>query len=135
MAIAFAETMRGWLRAPEGEQPISFELRASGGAGGRFALAGRLSFPPFALDAPARGELAISPRRLAYALAFAGDDGRRYRLLAEKRPSLLAPVRSMTSMWAVVRELDGPAVAEGEMRFDLRDLPAFLASWLPRFGR
>lgn len=133
MPISFVEAMRGWLRVDGAEHPISFEVHALGQGGGKFELRGLLSAPPLGVDRPARGTLVIAPlrRSLAYDLEFTSSEGARYALKAEKHPSLLAPLQSMTCMLATVRDANGTLVGEGEMRFDLRDLAPFAASWLP----
>lgn len=133
MILSFVETMRGWLSTRDGERPVSFEVRAAGQGGGHFELRGLISAPPFAVDRPVHGSLVIAPlkRSIAYALEFTGDDGRRYALEAEKHPSLLAPLTSMTAMQAILRDGGGTELARGEMRFDLRDLAPFALSWLP----
>jgi hypothetical protein len=136
MDIEFVETMRGWLKTASGgaEHPISFEVHAQG-SNGRFQLRGLISAPPLALESVASGTLTMRPlpliRSIAYHLQFPGQDGQRYTLEAEKRPTPLAPIRSMTEMPATVRDPSGAIVAEGMMFFDLRDLPSFAASWLP----
>ena len=130
---SFVETMRGWLCDREGrEHPAAFEVQARG-ARGRFALRGVISAPPFADEALAEGTLAISalPPSIAYRLRFASPAGEPLELAAEKHPTPLHPLRSMTAMEATVTDARGAQVAAGTMLFDLRDLPRFLASWLP----
>ena len=136
MPPSFVETMRGWLKSGEGEHPISFQVHAAGTGGGRFELTGVIHAPPLAVERPARGELEISARKrsISYRLSFLGEDGRAYSLSAVKHVSLRAPVRSMTRMATVIHDAEGRPVAEGEMRFDLRDLGAFARSWLPVVG-
>jgi hypothetical protein len=134
MPIAFVETMRGTLRDERGaERPVDFHVRASGGAGGHFALSGVVHAAPWVDETVATGTLVISvlPASIAYDVQFRAKDGRALRLHGAKKPSLLAPVRSMTVLDVTLSAGEGLALAQGTMRFDLMDLPGFLASWLP----
>lgn len=129
MAISFVETMRGSLRDGEGaEHPVEFRVAAAG-LGSELRLRGLIWIPPWVEGGEAEGILSfsLSPPTLGYRLRFAGG----LALDAQKHPTVLAPLRSMTSMRAVLRDAAGQTLAEGPMRFDLRDLPQFLASWLP----
>jgi hypothetical protein len=129
MKISFVETMQGSLRDDGGEEhPVRFRVEASG-SGGNFELRGMITLPPWVEDAEADGTLtmSIAPPRLAYRLRF----GKGLTLDADKHPTPLSPIRSMTFMRAIVRDADGKTLAEGSMTFALRDLPQFLASWLP----
>lgn len=131
MLLSFVETMRGWLRSDGGpEFPVSFELVALSTHRGRFSVRGLLAAPPLAPETPARGTLEMGLGRIAYHLEFVGEGGRRLVLDATKHPTLLAPLRSMTRMLATIKDESGRVVASGEMRFEVRDLPAFIASWL-----
>jgi hypothetical protein len=132
LTISFVEAMRGWLRRPDGfELPISFEVSAVGIRPGHFEIRGLLAAPPLVREAPARGTLEMSLSLIAYHLDFTGDDGQSLHLDAAKHPSILAPLKSMTEMEARVTDDGGRVLASGEMRFATRDLPGFLASWLP----
>jgi hypothetical protein len=131
MKISFVETMRGTLRDADGvEHAVEFRVNASG-AGGEFTLRGRITLPPWVEGGAAEGTLTMSivPPLLAYRLSF--GDG--LTLEADKHPTPLSPLRSMTFMNAIVRDKTQKTIAEGPMRFDIRELPQFLASWLP-FG-
>jgi hypothetical protein len=132
MKISFVESMQGSLRDESGdEHPVRFRVAASG-SGGNFELRGLVTLPPWVQDAEAEGTLtmSIAPPRLSYRLRF----GNGLTLEADKHPTPLSPLRSMTFMRTVVRDAAGKTLAEGPMTFALRDLPQFLASWLP-FGR
>ena len=134
MRLSFVETMRGAVRDARGiAHPICFEVSAEGGGGGRFALRGIAKAPPWAREAAARGTLTIAPRArtITYALRFEAEAGGEVTLEAQKRLSLLAPLRSLTTMPVTVRGPAGEALARGEMSFDLRGIVPFLASWLP----
>jgi hypothetical protein len=132
MKLSFVETMRGSMRGEHGPSfPVSFELRALHDRGGRFEARGLLVARPLVDETSVRGTLDLGLRALTYRLVFAGPDGRRLTLDAVKHPSLRAPFRSMTRMPATIRDEDGRVVASGDMTFATRDLPAFLASWIP----
>lgn len=134
MAISFVETMSGAVRDEEGkEHPISFDVSASGRGAGHFELKGIINAPPWAPETSVEGTLTMSVLRpsIAYHLDFTARDGRRLSLDAEKTPSVFKPVTSMTFMPALLKDSGGRVVARGEMRFDLKDLVHFLASWLP----
>lgn len=134
MPIAFVETMRGTLRDASGvETPVDFHVRASGGSLGRFRLSGVVHAAPWATETLAHGTLDLSarPARIVYDVAFRAEDGRTLRLHGAKRPSLLAPVKSMTVLAVTLSDDVGHVVARGTLRFDLLELPTFLFSWLP----
>lgn len=134
MKISFVETMRGTLRDLQGtDQPISFDVGASALGGGRFELKGLVSAPPWAPQAPAEGTLVMSlfEPAMTYQLRFTATDGALLTLDAQKHPTPLAPVRSMTEMETTLRDAGGQLLANGRMFFDLADLVPFLRSWLP----
>ncbi|MEW6432799.1 MAG: hypothetical protein AB1730_14945 [Myxococcota bacterium] len=134
MPIAFVETMRGTVRDASGvERPVDFHVRAAGGAGGRFELSGVVHAAPWVDEAVATGTLALSalPASIAYDVRFRAADGRTLRLHGAKKPSLFRPVTSMTVLPVTLSDEAGLAQGEGTLRFDLMDLPRFLASWLP----
>lgn len=134
MPIAFVETMRGTLRDGTGaEHPVAFHVRARGGAGGRFALSGVVHAAPWVEETVAGGTLVIAarPASIAYDVRFRTGDGTALRLHGAKRPSVFSPVRSMTVLGVTLSDEGGRALAAGTVRFDLMDLPGFLASWLP----
>jgi len=135
MTLSFVEAMRGWLRAGTGPDiPVSFEIHAVQRGRGRFEVKGVIAAPPLTRETPARGTLELGLRAIAYHLEFTSTDGRALTLDATKHPTLLSPLRSMTAMHAIVRDAEGTAVASGEMRFNTRDLPGFLRSWVPALG-
>lgn len=134
MRLSFVETMRGTVKDTQGsEHSLSFDVTAVGGLRGRFALRGLAQASPWAREAAAQGTLTIAPlaRTVTYVLRFDSDAGEQIVLDAQKRFSLLAPLRSMTLMPVTVRDGTGNVLARGEMSFDLRELLPFLASWLP----
>jgi hypothetical protein len=134
MQLSFVETMRGHVKDARGDSfALSFDVSATGGRGGRFALRGLAKARPWAVEAPAQGTLVIAPRErtITYLLRFASDAGEPIVLEAQKRFVLLAPLRSMTLMPVTLSDGAGVVLARGDMSFDLRELLPFLASWLP----
>ena len=138
MPIAFVETMRGFV-TPKSGPPVAvdFNVRASGGTGGHFTLTGVVHAGPWIDETTCEGTLDISaiPARLAYDVHFKAADGRRLRLHGSKHPSLFSPVSSMTVLPITLSDEAGLELARGELRFDLTELPGFIASWLPRPSR
>ena len=138
MNIAFVETMRGFV-TPRSGPPVAvdFNVRASGGAGGRFRLTGVVHAGPWIDETTCEGTLTFSaiPARLSYDVHFKGNDGRALRLHGAKRPSLFSPVKGMTVLPISLSDDSRDVLAQGELRFDLTELPGFLASWLPRPSR
>ncbi len=130
--LSFVETMRGEVDGGEGPKKLEFTVRADGTGGGRFTLRGVASLDGWSGEAEAKGTLEISvlPPRVRYQLELSGEQGV-LQLDAEKHPSPLKPLRSMTWMPVTLRDAAGKVVAKGEMTFDLRELPGFAASWLP----
>ncbi len=141
MKVGFVETMRGSLQDTSGvSSTVEFEVHAEAEhlraflRDGHTKLQGILRAAPYAAEVPATGELTIAlPRSLTYRLSFESN-GVRYRLEGEKHPSLLRPIRSMTVMDVVLKTEDGKELARGEMRFAIRELAGFLASWLPFYA-
>jgi hypothetical protein len=126
MKLSFEETMSGTLQSSDGRQgPVRFSVQAVSEGGGFFTLSGTAQATPWVDTAKAHGSLFMGPTRIEYELRFAG-----FRLSAKKTPSLFRPVRSMTLMPATLFDASGATVAQGEMHFDLRDLPSFMLSWL-----
>ena len=136
MPIAFVETMRGFVTPMSGPSvAVDFNVRASGGAGGRFTLTGVVHAGPWIDEATCEGTLHISLGSLAYDVRFRGKDGRALRLHGAKTPSLFSPIKGMTVLPIALSDDTGAVLAQGEMKFDLMELPGFLASWLPRPSR
>lgn len=134
MTVAFVETMRGTLRDSVGAvHPVDFHVRATGGSQGRFALSGVIHAAPWRDEAAVTGtlELSLAPASIAYDLHFVASDGSPLRLHGSKRPTLRAPITSMTVLSVTLSDEADGTLAEGTIRFDLLELPTFLASWLP----
>jgi choline dehydrogenase-like flavoprotein len=138
MSIAFFETMRGELRDAGGDvHDVSFEMKADGGTVGELLstgeahITGVVHAPPWADYAALEGTVRISPilrRTIEYDFTFQNADWEQFRLFGQKDISWLRPLHSMTHL-EVTLEQDGGALAEGELRFSLSDLPSFAASW------
>ncbi len=140
MGLSFFETMRGEV-VDKSDEPhaIDFELKGEATEisrflrGGEVKVTGIVNAPPFAERAPLEGRMVISPlrrRRITYEFRFCDPQGRSCRFEGKKEISFLRPVSSMTEMeGAICRE--GETVAEGELFFDLGELPEFLNSWRP----
>jgi len=140
MGISFHETMRGHLKDRWGcEHPIDFEIRAEAShvqrfvGDGRARLSGVVHAPPWADHAPLDGTIEISPlknRRIAYRLAFVGDDDRGLIFEGTKDLSWRRPLATLTTLQGRLRAGD-TELARGTMQFDLSGLLAFGASWWP----
>ena len=141
MKVGFVETMRGTLKDPSGtESSVEFEIHAEAEhlraflRDGQTRVKGILRAAPWASEVPATGELTIAlPRSLTYLLSFEAN-GVRYRLEGQKHPSVLRPIRSMTVMDVVLKTEAGAELARGEMRFSIKEIGGFLASWLPFYA-
>lgn len=126
MRLSFSETMRGTV----GGNPIEFTVTARAEGLGFFTLAGTIQALPWAAGATTgslRLKLLGLDRYIRYHLSLPNG----FTLEAEKKPSLLQPLRSMTWMPAQLKDAKGAVVAEGTMTFALRELPSFVLSALP----
>jgi choline dehydrogenase-like flavoprotein len=140
--LEFSETMSGRMQLLGGEEvDAEFEVRASmdvdkapglASLGATFELEGLLRLPGIAKAAPCRGSLVMSPMQrhatLRYELAFQADDGRQLELKGAKDVSLLSIARGMTTLHTGVWQ-GSERIAKGILRFDLRSLPDWLATW------
>jgi hypothetical protein len=96
------------------------------------SMSGRAVLDGVADDPAATGTMHIAPirrRRLRYQLVFHTADGAPLHLDGWKSVSYLRPLRSMTTLPATVYAADGSVFGEALLKFDLRDLPRFLASF------
>jgi hypothetical protein len=143
MMVSFVEQMAGMVRGRDGrERPLDFNIKAEAASTRQFLLTGRTSLtgiihaPPWAAEAVVEGTMEMSAmhRYVQYTLEFRSRTGEALVLEGRKNPVLQAVLRTMTHMPVVLRQKDGEVLAEGELRFDLRDLLPFASSWLP-FGR
>lgn len=134
MRIQFRETMGGTLRDLTGaERQVDFHVVATSEGRGFFTLEGVAHAPPWAAQCPAQGSLAIGPflRFIRYTVRLSAPGGKTYVIHGEKLPTLFKPLTSMTDMPTRIEDEHGEVLATGALRFDLKDLPDFLSSWLP----
>ncbi|MFJ4280707.1 hypothetical protein [Streptomyces massasporeus] len=147
----FTETMTGRLRIDTvggGSLPVTLDLRVDAPGpvrlrGATTALVtGRVRIGGWADDHRASGSMLIAPLsggRIDYHVRFTALDGREYVLEGHKSPTWRSPLRSMTVLPIRLRPAgettDGEGagslrpVGEGRLRFRLRTLPSFTASW------
>lgn len=130
MTLGFAETMSGSLRdANGGDHQTSFTVRARGEGSGYFRLEGTAFAADLLEPTPCEGALTIGVGFIRYRVRIPGPGGD-WMLLGQKSPSPRAAVRSMTVLPIVLHDPAGVERARGELRFALRDVPAFALSWL-----
>ena len=131
MRMGFVETMSGTVTDDAGAAwPVSFEVSARAEGQGWYRLEGVARAERWAPEARASGSLHLSSRALRYRVEFDAPSGRLV-LEGHKTPSLLAPVASMTRLPVTLTDGAGRVLASGELAFNLRHLPGFLATWLP----
>jgi nucleoside-diphosphate-sugar epimerase len=146
-AFRFSETMAGTARLDQaasngagGERRFRFTVTARAASqlgfwvqGERLSLEGTADLDGLATTQPARGSLDLSPlsrRELVYELAFRSDRGEPMRFYGRKRISHLHPLRSWTTLQGALLQ-SGMPVGEATLRFDLPQLPRFVASYRP----
>ena len=128
--LSFVETMRGAVTEPGGtERTVEFTVSATRVGTGRFELKGLARAAPWLAEGEVRGTLVMSllPPAITYHLELPGG----VSLDAQKDPRPWRPLHSFTFMPVTLTGADGRVLAQGSMRFDLRELPKFAASWLP----
>jgi uncharacterized protein (DUF362 family) len=105
-------------------------------------LTGTVTFRPLGEDLPIRDgafsllalEGGAGRRRVTYRFSFTGRDGRAYTLWGHKEvhdDAGLDAMSDMTTLFTTLHRGDGvagPVYAAGELRFDMADAPALLAS-------
>ena len=136
------DTMRGTMRFvkdPERERVFEFTCDyvmndwAKFVADGTTQLSGTVRCEGLARNAAMTGTLRIDPlrsRRLVYEFTFPAAGRKRLRFLGEKRVDLFDPVASMTTLYGQLFDRDA-VIATGVLRFDVKELPAFLLSLRP----
>lgn len=100
----------------------------------RVRLDGTVEAAGLAAHAPTTGEMTLAPllgRTIAYEFRFAGDDGKPYRFHGRKDLTVFRPIGSITTLPGEILDGAGGLVGTALLRFDLRDLPALLASFRP----
>lgn len=133
MQLSFVETMRGEVTDDAGRvHAVDFEIRAEQCDAGRFRIEGVVHAGAFGDEARCDGTLTISalPPSIAYDVRWQTSAGE-LALRGAKSPTPFAPLRSMTRLPVELVDATRTVRASGTMSFDLRDLPQFLASWLP----
>jgi hypothetical protein len=130
MRLTFSETMRGTLRQSGVDRRVEFTVTARAEGLGFFALEGTGRAEGFA-EGPVRGSLHIKLLGLERFIRYRVELPQGFVLEGEKTPSPLRPLRSMTWMPVRLRDAAGATLAEGEMTFALKELPAFVLSALP----
>jgi hypothetical protein len=137
--LAFAEVMAGTLTWPSGDEtPVEVRVRAElplpvrlCDLGVDLRVAGTLDVPPIAREVRCEGRLAIRPLRLRqtllYDLTFDADGA--WRLVGEKHVAPWRAARGLTTLHVRLLAPDGTEAAKGVMRFDVRSIPTWAASW------
>ena len=98
------------------------------------AVEGTIDMEHLADDVPVTGTIEISPFKkkiIRYELDFTGDDGRPYRYLGQKDIRFSDLVGTWTTCNGAIVDAKGEEIARGTVRFDLKDLAPFVASWRP----
>ncbi|MFO0623066.1 MAG: hypothetical protein U0745_16860 [Polyangia bacterium] len=139
--FSFDETMAGPITLEHQNHPQHMEFRihaevASLGSflsDGRTSISGTVSIPGLADSAALSGSLWIWPHKriLRYEFSFARNDGSPCRFAGQKDVSPLDLVETMTALPSYLYDAHGHEIGQAEVRFDLSDLPTFLASWRP----
>jgi len=139
MAVSFVETMQGTIAGADGRSyPVAFTLEVTAtDRPGDHRVSGVVSAPPWVEhEVECHGSLTMAAglRAIHYEVRFVADDGRGVWLDATKHPRPWSPLATMSAMPATLRDNEGRALADGQMVFAPRDLPAFVASMLPLDG-
>jgi hypothetical protein len=133
----FHETMQGTYTRDGVERPMKFSLQARAGSwlqhlrDRKARINGTVDAEGLASGRAIDGELTIDPvirRLIRYEFSFTGDDGKPYRFAGQKDVSIFDLAGSMTTLPAEIFDGDKP-IASALLKFDRRDLPAFLMSW------
>jgi hypothetical protein len=136
----FRETMAGSYIRDGAERPLRFTLRAHTGSLRHYlrdrsvTLEGHVDAEGLANHAVLAGTMILDPilgRRIRYEFGFTGDDGQPYRFVGQKDVRLADLVGSMTTLPGEIVDESGARFATALVRFDRRQLPAFLGSFRP----
>jgi choline dehydrogenase-like flavoprotein len=140
--LSFDETMAGACEPEDGAARFVTTLRVSvsGGSdlramvaarGATLDLRGTIALAGVVPEQACVGTLTIRPlaarANLVYDVSFEGADGVRWTLHGEKHAPLLRPT-GMTRLHTELRR-DGALFARGLLRFDVREIPAWLATF------
>lgn len=142
--FSFDETMSGPITLHGSQHPQHMEFRIHAEVPslgeyldeGRTEIEGTVSIAGFADSSALKGSLWILPlrRQIRYEFGFAANDGSPYRFAGQKDISPLDPVTTLTVLPAYLYDAHGREIGQAEVRFELGDLPSFLASWRPVFS-
>ena len=140
--LAFEETMAGACRrvsdggAFEAKLIVSVRAepslkKAIEARGSVLSLRGTIALPGLVEETPCEGTLTMRPLEgrgtLIYDVSFHDRSGARWSLRGEKHARLFLGL-GMTRLHTEIRK-EGELVAEGLLRFDLRDVPSWLATF------
>lgn len=96
---------------------------------GRTHIAGHVQLDGVAEQAVLEGELRIRPRHIRYEFGFQDSSGRPLRFVGQKDLRYLNLLKTLRDLPGAIQDERGQGVGEARLRFRLRDLPAFLASF------
>lgn len=139
--FSFDETMSGPITLADHPHPQHMEFRVHAEvpslvsflSDGRTRLTGTVSIPGFVDSAAVEGSLWILPKErvIRYEFTFHDRAGATFRFAGEKNVSPFDLVRTMTELPGFLFDAHGKEIGQAEVRFDLADLPSFLASFRP----
>ncbi len=141
MGLHFIETMAGTVRMPEGDRRFAFTASADSptvfafGGWTPMTLSGTATLEGVVDDAPmlegSSLEIGIPLHDyLRYQVTFEDGEGRRYRFFGQKTVSVWNLPKTMTTLHGHLFR-DGSELGPATLRFDLKDLASFLATWRP----
>ncbi len=132
--VHFAERMEGSVTVAGERKPFSFDVEATG-PDSVLVLSGTVRIEGLCRDTAvdpqvSRLEVGVPFRPfIRYTLGWTDQDGHRWRFFGEKQVRLLRVVTTMTTLPGAVYR-DGEEVGVALLRFPMRTLPSFLASWV-----
>jgi len=141
MGLQFKETMAGFVNTPDGERQFAFTVLADSAALTNFggwapmSLTGTATLEGVVEDAEVLPgsylEIGVPLHRyLRYQVSFLDGQGSVYHYFGQKTVRLLSLAKTMTTLEGRLFK-DGEELGPGTLRFNLLDLPGFLASWRP----
>jgi hypothetical protein len=139
MRLHFDETMAGTVTTPGGPRRFEFTGRAAAGSPlamlgwGSLTLTGTATLQGAVEDAPllpgSNLEIGLPlHRHLRYQVHFRDGHGNQYRFFGQKTVYLLKLPRTMTTLEGTLFK-NGAELGPATLRFDLKALPKFLASF------
>jgi hypothetical protein len=141
MGLHFKETMSGFVITPAGERQFAFTVNADStalmnfGGWAPMTLTGTATLEGVVEDAEILSgsylEIGVPLHRyLRYQVNFVDEQGSVYHYFGQKTARLLSLPKTMTTLEGRLF-VDGEELGPGVLRFNLLDLPGFLASWRP----